>query len=135
MKIPSKRELQQIASNHLSNSQFKGFVKLYKSYTKVLYYYILIFVKNTVLPSDNSLIFRKNLLRNDCYWKRSKQLIINRTKESAIKFRWQIATIFALSSRDDSIYELLAGKYILPEKDLLEKAATIKRFEYLLLSS
>ena len=135
MKIPSKRELQQIASNHLSNSQFKGFVKLYKSYTKVLYYYILIFVKNTVLPSDNSLIFTRNLLRNDCYWKRSKQLIINQTKESAIKFRWQIATIFALPSRDDSKYELLAGKYILPEKDLLEKAATIKRFEYLLLSS
>ena len=27
-------------------------------------------------------------------------------------------------------YEFLIGKDILPEKDLLEKAVTIKRFEY-----
>ena len=28
-------------------------------------------------------------------------------------------------------YEFLTGKDVLPEKDLLEKAATMKRFEYL----
>ena len=32
-------------------------------------------------------------------------------------------------------YEVLTGKDVLPKKDLLEKAATIKRFEYLPLGS
>ena len=33
-KIPNKRELQQIASNHSSDIEFKDFIKLYKDYTK-----------------------------------------------------------------------------------------------------
>ena len=37
MKIPKKRELQQIALNHLSNIEFKHFVELYKNYTKELF--------------------------------------------------------------------------------------------------
>ena len=32
MKIPNKRELQQIASNPLSDIDFKDFMKLYKEY-------------------------------------------------------------------------------------------------------
>ena len=34
MKIPSKGELQQVASNHSSDIDFKDFMKLYKHYTK-----------------------------------------------------------------------------------------------------
>ena len=34
MKIPNKRELQQIASNRSSDINFKDFMKLYKEYTK-----------------------------------------------------------------------------------------------------
>ena len=34
MKIPSKKELQQIASNHLSNIDLKDFIELCKYYTK-----------------------------------------------------------------------------------------------------
>ena len=34
MKIPNKRGLQQIASNHLSDIEFKNFMKLFKNYTK-----------------------------------------------------------------------------------------------------
>ena len=34
MEIPNKRELQQIASNHSSDIEFKDFMKLYKDYTK-----------------------------------------------------------------------------------------------------
>ena len=41
----------------------------------------------------------------------------------------QTAEISALSSRIVGKYEFLTGKDVLPEKDLLEKAATIKRFE------
>ena len=37
---------------------------------------------------------------------------------------------YALSSGNLSKYGFLTGKYILSEKDLLEKAATMKRFEY-----
>ena len=43
----------------------------------------------------------------------------------------QTAKMFALSSENVSKYEFLTGKDVLLEKkDLLEKAAAIKRFEY-----
>ena len=59
MKIPNKRELQQIALNHLPNIDFKDFMKLYKDYTKEPFSFL---VRNTALLSDKSLRFRKNLL-------------------------------------------------------------------------
>ena len=37
MKIPNKKEIQQIASNHWSDIHFKDFMKLYKDYTKESY--------------------------------------------------------------------------------------------------
>ena len=42
----------------------------------------------------------------------------------------QTVEISALSSRNFSKYEFLNSKTVLPEKDLLEKAATINRLEY-----
>ena len=42
----------------------------------------------------------------------------------------QTAKISALSSENVSKYEFLTAKDVLPEKDLLEKAAALKRFEY-----
>ena len=59
MKIPNKRELQQIASSHLSDVEFKDFIKLYKDYTKEPFSFLL---NNTTLSSDNPLRFRINLL-------------------------------------------------------------------------
>ena len=59
MKIPNKKELQQIASNRSSNNDFKDFMKLYKEYTKELYLFSL---KDTTLSSENPLRFRKSLL-------------------------------------------------------------------------
>ena len=58
MKILNKRELQQIVSNHLSDNDFKDFMKRYKDYTKEPYSFL---VNDTTLPLDNSLRFRKNL--------------------------------------------------------------------------
>ena len=55
MKMTTKRELQQIASNHLSDIEFKHFMKLCKDYTKM---------SDTDLPSDNPLGFRKKLFQN-----------------------------------------------------------------------
>ena len=59
-KIPNKSELQQIASNHSSNTDFKDFMKLDKDYTKEPYSFL---VNDTTLPSDNPLRFSKNLLQ------------------------------------------------------------------------
>ena len=59
MKIPNKRELQQIASNHSSDIEFKDFMKLYKDYTKDPFSFL---VNDTTLPSDNPLRSRKNPL-------------------------------------------------------------------------
>ena len=41
----------------------------------------------------------------------------------------QTTKISAVSSGNVTEYEFLTGKDVLPEKTLLEKAATIKRFE------
>ena len=51
-----------------------------------------------------------------------------------IQFRQKTAKISVLSSEIVSKYEFLAGKDVLPEKDLLEKSASSKRFECSLLS-
>ena len=59
MKIPNKRELQQIALNYSSDFDFKDFIKIYKKCTAEPYSFL---VNDTTLPSDNSLRFRKNLL-------------------------------------------------------------------------
>ena len=40
IKIPNKRELQQIASNHSSDTNFKDFMKLNKDYTKKTYSFL-----------------------------------------------------------------------------------------------
>ena len=45
----------------------------------------------------------------------------------------QTVKITALSSGNVSKYEFLTGKDVLAEKNLLEKAAAMKRFEYSLL--
>ena len=60
MKIPNKRELQQIALNHSSDIDFKAFMKIYKKCTEERYSFL---VNDTTLPSDDPLRFRKNLLR------------------------------------------------------------------------
>ena len=41
MKIPNKRELQQIASNHSSDIDFKDCMKLYNDYTKEPYSFLV----------------------------------------------------------------------------------------------
>ena len=59
MKIPNKRELQQIALNHSSDIDFKYFMNIYKKCTAKPYSFL---VNDTTLPSDDPLRLRKNLL-------------------------------------------------------------------------
>ena len=61
MKIPSKSELWQIASNHSPDIDFKDFMKLYKEYGKEPYSFL---VNDMILSPDNSLRLRKSLLQN-----------------------------------------------------------------------
>ena len=58
MKIPNKRELQQIALNHLSDINSEDFIKIYKKWTAEPYSFL---VNDAMLPSDHLIRFRKNL--------------------------------------------------------------------------
>ena len=59
MKIPNKRELQQIGFNYSTDTDFKYFMNLYKNCTAKLYYFL---VFDASLASGNPLCFRKSLL-------------------------------------------------------------------------
>ena len=62
MKIPDKRELQQISFNRSSNIDFGGgrdFMNLYKKFTAKPYSFLVI---DTTLATGNPSHFRKNLL-------------------------------------------------------------------------
>ena len=59
MKIPNKKELQQIALNHSLNIDVKDFIKTFKKFTARPYHFL---VNDTTLPSDNPLRLKKNLL-------------------------------------------------------------------------
>ena len=58
MKIPNKREFQQIALNDSSGINSKDFIKIYKKYAGKTYSFL---VSNATLASDNPLRFRKNI--------------------------------------------------------------------------
>ena len=58
LKIPNKRELQQIAFHHSSDIDFKDFINIYKKYTAHPYSFLVI---DATLASDNPSCFRKNL--------------------------------------------------------------------------
>ena len=58
MKISNKRQLQQIALNHSSDINTKGFINIYKKCTSTPYSFL---VNDTTLASNDPLRFRKNL--------------------------------------------------------------------------
>ena len=58
MKVPKRREIQQIQSNNSSDIEFKDFMNLYKKYTAQPYSFLVI---DATLAWDNLLRFRKNL--------------------------------------------------------------------------
>ena len=58
MKIPNKRELQQIVLNHSSDISSKDFIKIHKKCTAEPYSFL---VNDATPASDNPLRFRKSL--------------------------------------------------------------------------
>ena len=59
MKIPNKKELQQISFNHSSDIAFQEFMNLYKKSTEKPYSFLVI---DTTLASGNPSHFKKNNL-------------------------------------------------------------------------
>ena len=59
MKIYNKRELQNIATNHSEDIDYKVFMNIYRKCTSKTYSLLTI---NTTLPANGSLRFQKNLL-------------------------------------------------------------------------
>ena len=115
MQIPNKRELQQIASNNLPDIEFKDFISWCKDSTKKPFLFL---VNNTILPSDNPLRFRRNVLQND--YTHKIKAIDNKIEQSNAQYKLDKETTknSALSSGNVSKYESLTGSNILPEKDL-----------------
>ena len=61
MKINNKRELQNIAINHSADTDYKGFMEIYRECTKEPFNFLTI---DTTLPSSDSLRFIKKLLKS-----------------------------------------------------------------------
>ena len=57
MKIHNKRELQNIATNHSADIDYKEFLKIYRNCTNDPYSFLTI---DTTLPAANPMRFRKN---------------------------------------------------------------------------
>ena len=58
MKIHNRRELQQIASNHSADFEYKDFLKIYRNCTKEPYSFLTI---DTTLPANDPMRFRKKI--------------------------------------------------------------------------
>ena len=99
MKIPNERELQKIASDHLSDTEFKDFMKFYKDYTKEsIKIYEEPIIKMTVIEKTKT--------------------IDNKTEQNKAQYDLdsQTARITPLSSGKFSKCYFLTGKDVLPEK-------------------
>ena len=59
MKIHNKREVQNIATNHSAEIDYKDLMKIYRKCASEPYSFLTI---DTTLPAENPLRFRKNLL-------------------------------------------------------------------------
>ena len=59
MKIKNRKELQNIATDHSADIDYKDFVKIYRKCTKEPYNFLTI---DTTLPASDPLRFRKNSL-------------------------------------------------------------------------
>ena len=109
MEIPNKQEIQQVASNHSSDIEFKNFMNLCKKCTAKPYF---ISVNDTTLLSDNPLHFRKNL--SD----RTPKIIMkinNKIRDEKLQYNINKETskILVLSSGKIDIYEYVIGKEVL----------------------
>ena len=110
MKIPNKRELQQIVFNHSSHIDFQDFMNLYRKCTAKPYSFLVI---ETTFPSDNPLSFRENR------FERMQKLIMtidNKIRDEKLQYdiNREAVKTSALSSGKIDKYEYLTDEEILP---------------------
>ena len=103
MKIPNKKELQQIVFNHSLDIDIQDFMYLYKKCTPKSYSFLVI---DITLALDNSSRFRKNLLER--IWK----LIMIIDGKIKYNINREAAKILALLSGEIDKYEYLTGEEI-----------------------
>ena len=118
-KIPNKRELQQIATNHSSDISTKDFTNIYRECTAEPYSFL---VNDTTLVSNDPFGFRKNLF--NMY---KKLMTINdqiRDEKLQYDINREAAKISALSSGKIHKYEYLTGEDTLPsnQQQIIEQA-------------
>ena len=136
VKIPNKREIQRIVSNHFSNIEFTEVMKFDKDYTKEPSLFLL---NDTTLQRITIQIIHWDLKRT--YYKmvayEKIKAIVNKIEQNKAQYNLdrQTAKILELSSRNVAKYEFSLDEYVKPERGLLEKAVAIKIFEYSWLSS
>ena len=112
MKIRNKRELQQIALKHLSDIDFKDFIKIYKRCTAEPYSFL---VNDRTLPSVSFKI-------------RYNKIMTIEDQIRDVKLQYDInseaAEISALSSGKIDKYEYLTGEEILPsnQQQIIEQS-------------
>ena len=119
IKIPNKKELQQIALNHSSDIDFKNFIKIHRKCTAEPYSFL---VNDTTLSSDYYLRFRKKILK-EIY---NKIMIIDdQIEDEKLQddINREAEEILALSSGKIDKYEYLTGEEILPsdQKQIIEQ--------------
>ena len=100
IKKTSKREFQQIASNHSSHIKFKDFMKLYKNYTKEPFSFL---VNNTTLTSNLGRTYYKMAVNK----KMKKHVEQNKAQYNSNR---QTAKISASSSGNVVKHEFLSDK-------------------------
>ena len=100
IKKTSKREFQQIASNHSSHIKFKDFMKLYKNYTKEPFSFL---VNNTTLTSSLGRTYYKMAVNK----KMKKHVEQNKAQYNSNR---QTAKISASSSGNVVKHEFLSDK-------------------------
>ena len=122
MKIRSRRELQNIAIDHLANIDYKNFLKIYRDCTKESYSFLTI---DTTLPIDSPMkkeIFRFSFIKMTL----NEQVKILDDKIKANKAQYEIDTeaakISALSSGELEKYEYLTGEDLGYKSDVIQKA-------------
>ena len=109
MKIPNKRELQQIAFNHSSDTDFKDFITFYKKCTGNAYSFL---VTDATLASDNPLHLTKNLSERI---QKLTMTIDDKIRDEKLQYNInrEASKISALSSGKIEKYEYLTGEEIL----------------------
>ena len=114
MKIPDKGQLQQAAFNHLSDNDFQNFINLCKKCTAKPYSFLVI---DATLGSDNSLRFRKNLLKRILKLIKATE---NKIREEKLQYDINREDIYEY--RADK-YEYLTDEEILPsnQRQIIEQ--------------